>query len=72
MSDETVRVPRKLLIDICMLIDPVPVEKDGHLYTFRNPMAAETLTKISAIVREMIAAPQPAQGVTNAVSEDKK
>ena len=51
-------VPSKLLFDAMMLIDPPPIEQDGKIIVFRNPIAAEVLTKLSAIIRQMTT-PQP-------------
>lgn len=49
------------LIEVAQLIDPEPIEVDGELMVYRNPMAAEALTKISKAVRTMLAPiPNPA------------
>jgi hypothetical protein len=61
-------VPTKQLMHILGLIDPPPFtrKEDGATLVFKNPMAAEVLTAISAEVRAMMdePAPQPVPGVT--------
>jgi hypothetical protein len=52
-------VPEEILKRIYMLIDPPPIEADGKLMVFKNPKAAETLTKLSAEIRALLAAPTP-------------
>jgi hypothetical protein len=54
-------VPTKQLMHILGLIDPPPIKRatDGATMVFKNPMAAEILTAISAEVREMMAQPIP-------------
>lgn len=47
-------------MELMMLIDPPPVDVgDGKVMVFRNPMAAEILTKISACARTMLAGSTP-------------
>jgi hypothetical protein len=48
-------VPVDSLRKLHLLIDPEPAVVDGTAYVFKNPMAADVLTKISAIVRDMLA-----------------
>jgi hypothetical protein len=39
---------------LLMLIDPAPMDVEGKTYVFKNPMAAEVLTRLSAEVRAMV------------------
>lgn len=49
-----VRVPYQHIANLLNLIDPAPTTApDGNTYVFKNPMAAEVLTRISAEVRAM-------------------
>jgi hypothetical protein len=49
-----VRVPVQRIHAILMLIDPAPATgADGKTYVFRNPLAAEVLTKLSAEVHAL-------------------
>jgi hypothetical protein len=59
-------VPTEHLITLLGLIDPPPVKTDQGLMVFKNPLAAEFLTRISEVVRTMVNAPvpQPVPGVT--------
>lgn len=56
-------MPVKHLMAIQTLIDPTPMVIDGKTMVFVNPMAAETLTAISAEVRAMLAAQPPTEFV---------
>ena len=56
-------VPIKKLVKIAGLIDPAPVEVDGKLMVFKNPVAAEVLTRLSAEVRELIERRAPDAGL---------
>jgi hypothetical protein len=56
-------VPIKALVKLANLIDPPPVEVDGKVMVFQNPMAAEVLRRLSAEVREVIEYQPPAHGV---------
>lgn len=47
-------VRRQRVLRLLMLIDPPPIEVDGSVRVFRNPMAAQVLTQISAEVRAML------------------
>lgn len=50
-----VRVPYHHIADLLNLIDPAPATAaDGKTYVFKNPMAAEVLTRLSAEVRAMV------------------
>lgn len=49
-----VRVPVQHVHSMLMLIDPAPQVADGKTYVFKNPIAAEVLTKLSAEVRAMV------------------
>lgn len=54
LPDNTVAVNFDHLAQLFMLVDPPPTTTSGgKTLTFQNPNAAEVLTKISAIVREM-------------------
>lgn len=49
-----VRVPYKHIATLLQYADPAPVAPgDGKTYVFKNPMAAEVLTKLSAEIRSM-------------------
>lgn len=47
-------VPIKKLVKIASLIDPAPIEVDGKRMVFKNQMAAEVLTRLSAEIRELL------------------
>lgn len=52
-----VRVPVQNVHNLLDLIDPAPTKAaDGLTYVFKNPMAAEVLTRLSAEVRAMTGA----------------
>ena len=52
-----VRVPVQHVHNMMNLIDPAPTKAaDGKTYVFKNPMAAEVLTRLSAEVRAMVEA----------------
>lgn len=51
-----VRVPVQHVHAMLNLIDPAPTTADGKTYVFKNPMAAEVLTRLSAEVRAMVEA----------------
>lgn len=48
-----VRVRSEHIHSLLNLIDPPPTKADGKTYVFKNPMAAEVLTRLSAEVRAM-------------------
>lgn len=49
-----VRIPVQHVQNLLNLIDPAPQKAaDGQTYVFKNPMAAEVLTRLSAEVRAM-------------------
>lgn len=47
-------VRKDRLRNVLALIDPPPIETDGKVMVFKNPNAADVLTRISAEVRAMI------------------
>lgn len=47
-------VPIKKLVKITSLIDPAPFEANGKNIVFKNPNAAEVLTRLSAEIRELL------------------
>lgn len=49
-----VLVNRSMFVDLFLMVDPPPVEVDGKTMTYRNPNAAEVLTRISALVLAML------------------
>ena len=50
-----VRMPVQHVHSLLNLIDPTPTKAaDGQTYVFKNPMAAEVLTRLSAEVRAMV------------------
>lgn len=49
-----VRVPVQHVHNLLNLIDPAPTQANGTTYVFRNPMAAEVLTRLSAEIRTMV------------------
>jgi hypothetical protein len=59
-----VRVPVQHVHSLLNLIDPAPVKsEDGKTYVFKNPMAAEVLTALSAEIRTMVDSMKgPAEG----------
>jgi hypothetical protein len=62
MSNEFRAVPVASLVRLMSLIDPAPVQtEDGQTMVFKNPMAADILTAISAEVRAMMETPVPMQ-----------
>lgn len=58
-SAQYLMVPANKLIRVFMLLDPLPIKTGQGTMVFRNPMAAEVLTELSARLRELQKASAP-------------